>query len=860
MAPSVLETAARATTPPRTVPPDPSITETPCSAPKTQDRKFKEADIEGKRDSITFDASPKTRQVSVDYFLKHVLPPLHKDLNLTEVIEELRENQVIHDDRFTDFEFDPIDIDSTEARVFAAVEKMADRIIQTAEDSTGLKPTVKFLNLGNVAPDSQARDWSAKPDFVGVLTPWIKGQILRWFRIVLSGEWKKINNPKNLRDDQKKVAGNVHHCLCEDVTRRFTYGITGENTEMRLWFVTRGYVFISKCFNFITDYRTTTQLFLSLAFAPETQLGCDPTITRRSDGKFDIVVFLSPSETRTFRTVELISDRSVDTMNGPGTRVWTVQEVRGEDVDEQILTLKEQWVEEDRSQESSIVQSLSVANPSDPYHAQTVDSLFPHVVCDGDVYIEGQLDSTEKLMLRGAPVPPKSAIYNIHTPPPTSSSPDSNERARGDYETPTEQKEASELVETPTPIALYPRVRRRTVYREKFTPLYEETSLYQVFMALCKSCVALQTMHEAGFVHRNLSTAAIVMDQDGQLRLTNLEDSKHVGSTTPAHPERFTCLDFLAVEVQCQKYLFHPLGSKKRNAVARRGPALQDLFRQGKLDARNEPSPVPSGSAISGKSTSSRGYRDGPEAVFRYNELHDMESLWWVALYSLAKRQPFCGDDACEPIDYEKMKKYRVGLFMARTTRHLFFASTEDCNTLAETVHPSLYKAIQILDDIREILVEAYCEAEKKGALKVSVQLDGGLYTDIAMKFKDIAEDVQTRGIVLKPHEEQVEAEDTSDLEANEEQETSVENNGSAILKSQEGVIALEEFSSSSQPGTGDILLEFKNSEISSIEHDTLYDVSNISGTSRGQKRPRVQVDDCLPVAAESRVLKRSRV
>ena len=91
-------------------------------------------------------------------------------------------------------------------------------------------------------------------------------------------------------------------------------------------------------------------------------------------------------------------------------------------------------------------------------------------------------------MLRGAPVPPKSAIYNIHTPPVSNAPSDSKDRARGDYETATEQERATELEETPTPVALFPKVRRRTVYRDTFTPLYEEVSLYRIFMLLCNVC------------------------------------------------------------------------------------------------------------------------------------------------------------------------------------------------------------------------------------------------------------------------------------------------------------------------------------------------------------------------------------
>ena len=48
-----------------------------------------------------------------------------------------------------------------------------------------------------------------------------------------------------------KIIWSMNHVMREDVRRRFTFGYTMENTQMRLWFASRSDILVSEPFNFI---------------------------------------------------------------------------------------------------------------------------------------------------------------------------------------------------------------------------------------------------------------------------------------------------------------------------------------------------------------------------------------------------------------------------------------------------------------------------------------------------------------------------------------------------------------------------------------------------------------------------------
>ncbi|KIK22815.1 hypothetical protein PISMIDRAFT_651298, partial [Pisolithus microcarpus 441] len=100
---------------------------------------------------------------------------------------------------------------------------------------------------------------------------------------------------------------------------------------------------------------------------------------------------------------------------------------------------------------------------------------------------------------------------------------------------------------------------------------------------------ALQLLRSVDWVHRDISTGNVLCF-GGMGKLADLEYAKHMDSNA-THEDRTGTLEFMASEVEAQQYLFQPRGGKPR--------------------------------------------REGRKCPFRFNPLHDMESLWWIATWTL---------------------------------------------------------------------------------------------------------------------------------------------------------------------------------------------------------------------------------
>ncbi len=186
--------AARGTTPLGTVPPDLTIFETPVIAPDTQSRRFANAILPVQRQMVVRDAGPHTRKVTVDYFFKTVLPPLHKKINLPAVIEKLKKNGTIRDGRFAQFPLDPKDASGSEPEVFLPLGEITQKIVKAAK-SNGMKVMLHFYNAGSIVPTSKRRTCHSKPDFIGGLFPCDENEPPKWRDVFLIGEFKLHNQP-----------------------------------------------------------------------------------------------------------------------------------------------------------------------------------------------------------------------------------------------------------------------------------------------------------------------------------------------------------------------------------------------------------------------------------------------------------------------------------------------------------------------------------------------------------------------------------------------------------------------------------------------------------------------------------------
>lgn len=181
---------------------------------------------------------------------------------------------------------------------------------------------------------------------------------------------------------------------------------------------------------------------------------------------------------------------------------------------------------------------------------------------------------------------------------------------------------------------------------------------------------ALQFLHSAGWVHRDVSAGnALRAGEVG--KLADLEFAKCMDSNT-THEVRTGTLDFMACEVEAQTYLFKPSTGL---------PVDADFKLLTNVESTTQ-----------------------LQVPFRFNPLHDLESLWWILTWILYHHvdkmdsQPSSGQIAC----------FRQ-LFPGRlNSRFPKFSSSISWGVLSASFRP----AALVVDDMREQLRLAFTASE----------------------------------------------------------------------------------------------------------------------------------------------------
>ncbi|KAI6106368.1 hypothetical protein EDD16DRAFT_1745599 [Pisolithus croceorrhizus] len=147
------------------------------------------------------------------------------------------------------------------------------------------------------------------------------------------------------------------------------------------------------------------------------------------------------------------------------------------------------------------------------------------------------------------------------------------------------------------------RAHSRLVFKEVCQPIYELRGLDTAFETLEGVRKALEFLHSVDWVYRDVSGGNVL--RWGELgKLADLEYAKRLDSNT-THKVRTGTLDFMACEVKVQKYLFTDSN------------ALDEDF------MLEEQIPL----------------------SFKFNPLHDMESIWWIATWILYYH---VGEEGCQ--------------------------------------------------------------------------------------------------------------------------------------------------------------------------------------------------------------------
>ncbi|KAI6107333.1 hypothetical protein EV401DRAFT_1892135 [Pisolithus croceorrhizus] len=522
--------------------------------------------------------------VSLEYFKFAALPPLRQQIDVNQIKESLQRDATVWSNvskRWAEFETVPKKSGKHEDETSKPLSKVFDAIVGEASKTSSTPAKLRFASR----PTEAQKSWrtnSTRPDAYLLLVDTKSVNVPEdkevhtsnelsdsWDNVAVSFEFKKGTQGKT---GCKDVIWSLHHIMHSDPRRRATFGVTIENTEMRFWFTCRAVTLVSKSFNFCSEPEHLIYFFCSLAFAEDHELGWDPTIQRVR------------GEDLVYQTTRVISDFSADALIGSGTRVF---EERPKSPNGTIvknaepLVLKDSWRDCDRDREDIILEQI-FADLWEKKGSEQEEAMkyFVTVLAAGNVMVDGKIDSTDSL-LRGSDLPAERSFY----PPPVDEVPKAKLIRSGEGYTPT-----FPFVPCSTEYSKVPhRIHSRLVFKEVCQPIYELRTLDTVFATLEDTRKALQFLHSVDWVHRDISGGNVL--RWGKIgKLADLEYAKRMDSNT-THEVRTGTLEFMACEVEAQKYLFRP--------IMRRRVGADD-------------------------STS-----------FRFNPLHDMESVWWIATWIL---------------------------------------------------------------------------------------------------------------------------------------------------------------------------------------------------------------------------------
>ncbi|PSS18912.1 hypothetical protein PHLCEN_2v3172 [Hermanssonia centrifuga] len=145
--------------------------------------------------------------------------------------------------------------------------------------------------------------------------------------------------------------------------------------------------------------------------------------------------------------------------------------------------------------------------------------------------------------------------------------------------------------------------------------------------------------------------------------------------------------------------------------------------------------------------------------IFRYNPLHDLESLWWIAIYFLVNKEITCNNEE-EPSSSDPDISWRATIEQRAHAEALFYhnqprvnvmlAFGRDFEYIISTLSPSLQPIAFILDDVRKLLIGGYQRAERNPETIDHTAADG-LHEYFITAFFEIAGDLADQSLVVHP-------------------------------------------------------------------------------------------------------------
>lgn len=277
----------------------------------------------------------------------------------------------------------------------------------------------------------------------------------------------------------------------------------------------------------------------------------------------------------------------------------------------------------------------------------------------------------------------------------------------------------------------------------------------------------LRVLHSLGWVHRDISSGNILV-VNGEVKISDLEYAKLVTESS-LHGIRTVCCSlisfehnahdvfqgtiyFMSIEVDAHKYLHLPLTPPTPV------DAPPDLFTHfERLTKGRNPSSM--NATVPKKVSVLEDLKTNEARIvpFRYNPLHDMESLFWLALFLLvAGTTVDTGSEFPEITEEQRAAQHQLaaGLFCDTAFRRDVMRSGTLKSSLS-ALHPRIGGIVLILEAMRSFLTGAFIEAEEDmdEPIDSSVTERLQVYGNLDAEFEKINSHLQADDIIVSADE-----------------------------------------------------------------------------------------------------------
>ncbi|KAL8296174.1 hypothetical protein RB600_001590 [Gaeumannomyces tritici] len=333
----------------------------------------------------------------------------------------------------------------------------------------------------------------------------------RWSQILVPGELKSNRSADIASKAWLDLGRYAREVFAAQDTRRFVLGFTLCGPLMRLWQFDRLGGIASDKFDINKNGLQFVSTILGFLWMSDEELGFDPTVVKAKGQRFIVIE-------RDSRTERLVIDELMARAPCIAGRATTCWKAHREGDPQTQLVIKDSWQYTERDEEGDLLQEATdkgVVNVARYYHHETVQI---HGT-DDDIRsnVRGGLDITTATNYR-----PERSM-----PPPSTIAFGPSRRGRSSSSTAGKKRSSSQIgaalppskrsSASPTKAsgdALSNRVHRRVVLRDYGKPIYKASSRSAFLAAFEGSIKGHKSLHEAGFLHRDISINNLIINED----------------------------------------------------------------------------------------------------------------------------------------------------------------------------------------------------------------------------------------------------------------------------------------------------------------------------------------------------------